>query len=175
VLKGKPVFAYNALMLAQFRWEGKQQLTAGKQTIVFDFTIAGPGIAKGGSGVLRVDGQGVATLKIPKSIPFLLPGDETFDVGVDTRTPVNDKDYQVPFAFNGKINKLTFDLGPVHLSAEEQKAAAKAIAVARDLRRKAESVYLSKAKMRFQSSFMLMTIQPFLFASAINASEKVPT
>jgi len=25
--------------------------------------------------------------------------DETFDIGVDTRTPVNDKDYQVPFEF----------------------------------------------------------------------------
>jgi hypothetical protein len=29
--------------------------------------------------------------------------------------------------------------------------------------------------MRFQSSFMLITIQPLLFASAIKASEKVPT
>ena len=31
--------------------------------------------------------------------------DETFDVGVDTRTPVDDKDYQVPFRFTGKIDK----------------------------------------------------------------------
>jgi arylsulfatase A-like enzyme len=132
LLKGKPVFDYNALMLAQFRWEGQQALTAGKHTIVFEFTIDGPGIAKGGSGVLKVDGTEVATLKVPKTIPFLLPGDETFDVGVDTRTPVNDKDYLVPFAFTGTINKLTFDLGPVHLSAEEQKTAEKAIAIAKD-------------------------------------------
>ena len=113
LLKGKPVFNYNWLMLAQARWEGQQPLAAGKHTIVFDFTYDGPGIAKGGSGVLKVDGQDVATLKIPKTVPFLLPGDETFDVGVDTRTPVNDKDYQVPFRFNGKIDKLTFNLGPV--------------------------------------------------------------
>jgi len=132
VLKGKPVFDYNALMLAQFRWEGQQQLSAGKHTIVFDFTSDGPGIARGGSGVLSVDGQDVATLKVPKTIPFLIPGDETFDVGVDTRTGVNDKDYQVPFPFNGTINKLTFNLGPIHLSAEEQKTAAKAIAIAKD-------------------------------------------
>jgi hypothetical protein len=33
-------------------------------------------------------------------------GDETFDIGVDTRTSVNEKDYQVPFAFNGKIDTL---------------------------------------------------------------------
>ena len=86
LLKGKPVFDYNVLMLAQFRWEGQQPLAAGKHTIVFDFTYDGPGIAKGGTGVLKVDGQEVATLKIPKTIPFLLPADETFDVGVDTRT-----------------------------------------------------------------------------------------
>ena len=26
---------------------------------------------------------------------------ETFDVGVDTRTAVDDEDYQLPFAFSG--------------------------------------------------------------------------
>jgi len=132
VLKGKPVFDYNGLMLAQFRWEGQQPLTAGKHTILFEFASDGPGIAKGGSGVLRVDGQEVATLKIPKTIPFLLPGDETFDIGVDTRTPVNDKDYQVPFPFTGKIDKLTFNLGPIHLSETEKQTAGKAIAIAHD-------------------------------------------
>jgi hypothetical protein len=82
LFKGKPVFNYNGLMLAQFRWEGQQPLAAGKHTIVFDFTSDGPGIAKGGSGVLKVDGQDVATQKIPKTIPFLMPADETFDVGL---------------------------------------------------------------------------------------------
>jgi hypothetical protein len=52
----------------------------------------------------------------------LLPGDETFDIGVDTRTPVNDKDYQVPFPFSGRINKLTVKLEPPKLSPEEQKS-----------------------------------------------------
>src|SRR5580658_225459 len=35
--------------------------------------------------------------------------------------------------------------------------------------------YWSNGKIRFQSFFMLITIQPFLFASVIKASEKVPT
>src|SRR6266850_2650345 len=126
-LKGKPVFNYNLLMLGQFRWEGQQPLAAGKHTIVFDFTYDGPGIAKGGSGVLKVDGQQVATLQIPKTVPFLLPGDETFDVGVDTRTPVNDKDYQVPFRFNGRINKLTFNLGSVQLTEEDSRKIQEAV------------------------------------------------
>ena len=132
LLKGKPVFDYNMLILAQYRWEGQQPLSAGKHTIVFDYTYDGPGIAKGGTGVLKVDGQVVATQKQPNSIAFLMVADETFDVGIDTRTGVNDKDYQVPFPFNGKIDKLTFNLGPMQLAEADKKTAAKAIAIAHD-------------------------------------------
>jgi arylsulfatase len=132
ILNGKPVFNYNMLILAQYRWEGQQPLSAGKHTIVFDFTYDGPGIAKGGTGILKVDGVTVATLTIPNTIAFLTVADETFDVGVDTRTPVNDKDYQVPFEFNGKIDKLTFNLGPLQLSQADQKAAKERIATAND-------------------------------------------
>jgi arylsulfatase A-like enzyme len=132
ILKGIPVFDYNMLILAQYRWAGQQPLSAGKHTIVFDYTYDGPGIAKGGTGVLKVDGQVVDTQKQPNSIAFLQVSDETFDVGVDTRTGVNDKDYQVPFAFNGTIDKLTFNLGPMQLAEEDKEKAAKAIAIAKD-------------------------------------------
>ena len=132
LLKGKPVFNYNGLMLVQFRWEGPDALAPGKHTIVFDFTYDGPGVAKGGTGVLKVDGQEVATKKIAHTIPFLVPADETFDVGVDTRTPVNDKDYQVPFAFTGKITNLTFKLGPEQLTAGDKKAVGEAVSRAHD-------------------------------------------
>jgi arylsulfatase len=132
LLKGKPVFDYNMLILAQYRWEGQEPLSAGKHTIVFDYTYDGPGIAKGGSGVLSVDGKVVATGKQPNSIAFLQVADETFDVGVDTRTSVNEKDYQVPFAFNGTINKLTVKLGPSQLTEDDQRKVNEAIARARD-------------------------------------------
>jgi hypothetical protein len=88
MLKGKPVFNYNGLLLAQFRAEGSQPLSPGKHSITFEFTVDGPGIAKGGNGVLKTDGEEVAKLRMPKTIPFLLPVDETFDVGLDTRTGV---------------------------------------------------------------------------------------
>ena len=58
--------------------------------------------------------------------------DETFDVGIDTRTGVNDNDYKVPFPFNGTINKLTFNLGPMQLAEEDKEKAAAAIAIAKD-------------------------------------------
>ena len=45
---------------------------------------------------------------------------------------MNDKDYQVPFRFNGKIDKLTVKLGPTQLAAEDQKKKAEAVAKAKD-------------------------------------------
>ena len=112
LLKGKPVFTYNLLALERFRWEGADALTPGKHTIVFDFTYAGSGFGKGGTGVLSIDGAEVARQAIPDSIPFIATIDKFFDVGVDTRTPIDDKDYQVPFRFTGTLNKLTVKVGP---------------------------------------------------------------
>ncbi len=104
------MFLYNFMDMQRFRWEGSDVLSPGKHTIVFDFKSDGPGMAKGGTGVLTVDGTQVASQKIPHTVPALMPWDETFDVGVDTRTGVEDKDYQVPFAFTGTIDKLTVQL-----------------------------------------------------------------
>ncbi len=120
--QGKPVFTYNFLALERFRWEGAEALAAGKHIIEFDFTYDGPGVAKGGTGVLKVDGAEVASRKIPHTVAFLFPADETLDIGVDTRTGVDDKDYQVPFRFSGKLNKVTIELGPPQMVAADQRA-----------------------------------------------------
>jgi hypothetical protein len=79
-----------------------------------------------------VDDKEVANQKIAHTIPFLMAIDETFDVGVDTRTPVDDKDYQVPFRFTGKLDKLTFKLGPVQLTSEDHQIIQHALAKAHD-------------------------------------------
>ena len=121
MLKGKPVFTYNFLGLERFRWEGKDAVAPGKHTIVFDFKYDGPGMAKGGTGVLSVDGKAVDTKQIPHTIPAIMTIDESFDVGVDTRTGVDDNDYQPPFRFTGKLDKLTIKLVPPKRTAEEEK------------------------------------------------------
>jgi hypothetical protein len=81
----------------------------------------GPGMAKGGTGVLSVDGKEVDTKQIPHTIPAIMTIDESFDVGVDTRTSVDDNDYQPPFRFTGKLDKLTIKLVPPKRTAEEEK------------------------------------------------------
>jgi arylsulfatase len=132
LLRGKPVFLYNFLDLERFRWEGPAALAPGKHTVVFEFTYDGPGFGKSGTGVLKVDDTEVANKKIPHTIPFLMALDETFDVGIDTRTPVDDNDYQLPFRFTGKIAKLAYKLGPIQLTSQEHQIIQHALAKARD-------------------------------------------
>jgi Sulfatase len=119
VLKSKPVFLYDNLDMERFRWESDSALTPGKHSIVFDFKYDGGGLGKGGTGRLIVDGHEAVTKKLAHTIPFTLQWNETFDVGVDTGTPVEDKDYQVPFRFGGKINHLTVELKPEIVSHED--------------------------------------------------------
>lgn len=111
--RGHVVFMYNLLDLKRTTWEGPY-LEPGKHTIVFDFKSDGPGLGKGGTGVLSVDGKEVAHNTLDHTIPVTFPEDETFDVGLDTRTPLAlvEYRYESPFRFTGKLDKLTFDLKP---------------------------------------------------------------
>jgi len=136
LLKGKPVFVYNLLDLERFRWEGGlgaardvlgRALKPGKHTLVFDFKYDGPGAGKGGTGVFTVDGKELARKTLKHTIPLTMTIDETFDIGVDTRTGVDDS-YTLPFKFTGTVDKLTFKLGPSQLSEADEKAKAEAYA-----------------------------------------------
>jgi arylsulfatase A-like enzyme len=111
--RGRPVFLYNLLDLKRTTWEGPE-LGAGKHTIVFEFKSDGPGLGKGGTGVLSVDGREVARNSVEHTTPVTFPEDETFDIGQDTRTGVAlvEFRYDTPFKFTGKIDKLTFKLEP---------------------------------------------------------------
>jgi hypothetical protein len=55
------------------------------------------------------------------SLPITLAWDESLDVGSDIGTPVDDKDYWVPFAFTGKINKITPAIDRPKLTPEDIK------------------------------------------------------
>ena len=119
---GKPVFLYNLLDLKRTIWEGPE-LKEGKHAIVFDFKFDGGGFGKGGTGTLIVDGKEVDKKHMEHTTPIMFPEDEDFDIGQDTRTGVAMLEYRydVPFKFTGKINKLTFDLGPAQYTEADRK------------------------------------------------------
>ncbi len=132
LLKGKPVFNWNLVGLKWVRWEGPDPLAPGKHVLEFDFKYDGlgmgtlafasaSGIGRSGTGTLSVDGKVVATQKMEHTIPIILAWDENLDVGSDTGTPVDDRDYQVPFNFTGKINKITLTIDRPKLSPDDIK------------------------------------------------------
>ncbi len=132
LLEGKPVFLWNLLDLERIKWEGPDALTPGKHTVEFDFQYEGSGdgtlaynnfggVGQPGTGTLKVDGKVVATKKMAKTVPMILQWDESFDVGSDTLTGVNDADYKPPFALTARLDKLTIKLDRPKLTPEDTK------------------------------------------------------
>jgi hypothetical protein len=103
------------------KWEAPQALPPGRHTVVFDFAIDPQGqtpFGHGGTGVFSVNGQEVQRRTLPHTTPITYAWDETFDVWMDTGTPVDDRDYQVPFNFTERNAKITFDVGEPVLTPE---------------------------------------------------------
>jgi arylsulfatase len=143
LLKGKPVWLWNMVDLERLKWEGAEALPPGRHTIEFDFKYDGlgagtlafndfSGVGRPGVGTLKVDGKVVATRNMEKTLPMILQWDESFDIGSDTLTGVNDADYQPPFALTATLNKLTVRLDRPQLSPAEA--------------RKLEAAMIEKAK-----------------------------
>lgn len=130
LLKGKPVWLWNLVDLERVKWEAPDALTPGRHVVEFEFKYDGlgfgtlafnnmSGIGRPGTGALKVDGTVVATRTMPKTLPITLQWDESFDIGSDTLTGVNDADYKPPFALTAKLNRLTIKLDRPQLSPEE--------------------------------------------------------
>jgi len=143
LLKGKPIFLWNLLGLKRVRWEGTEVLAPGKHTLRYDFKYDGlgfatlafnniSGIGRQGTGTFKVDGKVVSTQTMERTVPLTLPWDETFDIGMDTGTPVDDGDYRVPFRFTGVINKLTVTVEPPRLTPDDEAKLAEAYRAAQD-------------------------------------------
>jgi arylsulfatase len=127
LLEGKPVFLWNLLDLQRIKWEGPDALSPGQHTVTFDFKYEGlgtgtlaynnmSGLAQPGTGTLSVDGKVVDSKRMEKTVPMILQWDESFDIGSDTLTGVNDADYKPPFTLTAKLNKLTLVVDRPQLS-----------------------------------------------------------
>ena len=132
LLKGKPVWLWNLVDLERIKWEGPDALSPGKHSVEYDFKYDGLGVAtlafnnmsglgRPGTGTLKVDGKVVDTKEMKRTLPMILQWDESFDIGSDTLTGVNDADYQPPFTLTAKLDKLTIKVDRPKLSPEDVK------------------------------------------------------
>jgi hypothetical protein len=109
VERGKLTYVYNYADNARYVITSNETVPAGKDTLKFQFVSDG-GVGAGGIGKLFINGKQVGEGRIEHTEPMMFSDDETFDVGLDTGTPVAET-YQVPFAFTGEIEKVEFELG----------------------------------------------------------------
>jgi arylsulfatase len=118
--------------LNRIKWQGPDALAPGKHTLEFDFKYDGlglgtlafnnmSGLGRPGTGTLKVDGKEAQTINMPQTLPMILQWDESFDIGSDTLTGVNDADYKPPFPLTAKLNKLTIKVDRPQLSPEDIK------------------------------------------------------
>jgi len=106
---GKPTYTYNFLGEREYTIAASKPVPEGAAKICLTFDYDGGGSGKGGSGTITVNGETVAQGKIEQTQGFVYSADEGADVGCDLGTAVS-KNYEVPFNFTAKIDKLTVEL-----------------------------------------------------------------
>ncbi len=107
--KGQLVYEYNMMMIERYIGRSASPIGPGKHRIVVDTSIAKPG---GPADIaISVDGQEAMRVPVKRTVAGAFSASETLDVGVDLGSPVS-FDYfdRRPFAFDGKIGKVTVDL-----------------------------------------------------------------
>jgi arylsulfatase A-like enzyme len=117
---GKPMYAYNFLGLKTYKVAATDALPAGKATIRYEFAYDGPGLGKGGTGTILVNGTKVAEAKIDHTQGNFFSADEGTDVGQDGETPVTDDYKEGDNKFTGKIQKVVIEVGSVKLAAADR-------------------------------------------------------
>ena len=103
----KPVFHYNLFGHEHFSFKSETPLKLGHQSIEVLFAYDG-GFGAGGTVSLSVNGSEVSRGQITKTVPlvFSMSG-ETFDVGVDTGSPVGP--YRHNFECTAQIESVTLE------------------------------------------------------------------
>jgi arylsulfatase len=109
--EGRPTFVYNYLALARTTIVSPEPLTPGRHRIRVALVYKGAANERGKAmaATMSVDGRTVATGEIEKTIPNVISIVEGLDVGLDLGSPI-DFTYDPPFAFGGRIEKVTMEL-----------------------------------------------------------------
>jgi arylsulfatase A-like enzyme len=125
VRNGKPTYEYNFFNLERYKVAGPDKLEPGRATIRVDFKYDGGGLGKGGVVTLFVNDKQVAQGRVEKTVPARFSADETFDIGIDTGSPISN-DYESPFNYSGTIEKVVIDLETGKLSSLDEETVRRA-------------------------------------------------
>jgi arylsulfatase A-like enzyme len=108
------VYEYNFFGKNRYIIASDRPLPTGKVQVVFDYEQGqGKEPTSGGIGKLYVNGQPVGEGRIDRVVPSRFSATETLDIGMDLGATVAETyQAQAPFAFTGKIARVTIELKP---------------------------------------------------------------
>ena len=106
--QGKVRFEYNLYEIERTGVETKGDMPTGPVKIEIE-SRAQPKVRNGSMDVIiRVNGTEMGKGTVPRTTGYALSGNDTFDVGTDSFSPVSPADYdRAPFKFNGNIDRVS--------------------------------------------------------------------
>jgi arylsulfatase len=108
--EGRLRYCYNLLGVQRFHVGSEQMVPAGEHQVRMEFAYDGPGLGKGGTATLFVDGEQVGEGPVGATAAMIFSADDTCDVGKEGGALVTD-DYPVPNDFTGRVNWVEIDVG----------------------------------------------------------------
>jgi arylsulfatase A-like enzyme len=108
--EGRLRYCYNLLGIQRFYVGADQEVPAGTHQVRMEFDYDGPGLGKGGTATLFLDGAPIGEGAIAATAAMIFSADDTCDVGKEDGALVAE-DYPVPNAFTGEINWVEIDVG----------------------------------------------------------------
>ncbi|SAL02867.1 arylsulfatase [Caballeronia calidae] len=109
VKDGRLYYVHNVSGLERHTVVSDRPLMPGRQRVRMTFGVERPKLGAGGEVRLSIDGEDAGHGTIARTVPIQYSYTETFDIGLDTGTPV-DETYACPFEFPGEIHSVTIDV-----------------------------------------------------------------
>jgi arylsulfatase A-like enzyme len=119
VKDGKLRYCYNLLGVQRFYVDSDRELPAGTHQVRMEFAYDGPGLGKGGTVSLYLDGENVGEGTVAATAAMIFSADDTLDVGKEDGALVAE-DYPVPNAFTGEVNWVEIDVGEASVDEDHK-------------------------------------------------------
>jgi hypothetical protein len=110
-------YCYNLLGVQRFYVDTDRDIPAGTHQVRMEFAYDGPGLGKGGSVTLFVDGEPVGSGAVGATAAMIFSADDTCDVGKEGGALVAE-DYPTPNDFTGEVNWVEIDVGEAAADAD---------------------------------------------------------
>jgi hypothetical protein len=116
---GRLRYCYNLLGIERFYVDSDRKIPVGTHQARMEFDYAGPGLGKGGTVRLFLNGEQLGEGVVGATAAMIFSADDTCDIGREDGALVAD-DYPASNRFTGEVNWVEIDIGDAAMNAAHQ-------------------------------------------------------